>query len=160
MARETGACQRRSFDNRLPELQRWNACRLFGSLRLSLTQPALPLPAGKLLGAFGAGWQVVLDRVAPSADMAEAALQPVLATVTRLGPGHGAPPVQLGFAPDAVVPNAEQVADICQVAAASPASVPATPAGGCHCVHICARASWTPFLPNAAVCMAVQCGRG
>ncbi len=114
--------------------------------------------AGKLLGAFGAGWQVVLDRVAPSPDMAEAALQPVLATVTRLGPGHGAPPVQLGFAPSAVGPNAEQIADVCQVAAASPTClrVPRPLEGAivrmCQPKHL--------FCQTQECAWPLQCGRG
>lgn len=81
----------------------------------AVNQGGLLPPAGKLLGAFGAGWQVVLDQVPPTADMAGATLQPILATVARLGPNYGAPPVQVGFQPEAGMPNAEQLADICQV---------------------------------------------
>ena len=73
--------------------------------------------AGKLLVAFRSGWRLQLQRVPPTPDMAASPLQPVLATATRLDPAqqHQAPPVELGFGPDASVPNAEHLADILKV---------------------------------------------
>ena len=73
--------------------------------------------AGRLLGAFGAGWRVQLARVPPTPDMAYADVQPVLAIVTRAAAEQqdAAPPIELHCGPDAAAPNAQQLADICKV---------------------------------------------
>ncbi len=44
--------------------------------------------AGALLGAFGAGWRLSLQRVPPSADMAASPLQPLLAIAVRGAPAE------------------------------------------------------------------------
>lgn len=41
------------------------------------------LYAAKLLSTFGAGWDISIDRVPPSSDMASSPLQPLLVTVVR-----------------------------------------------------------------------------
>lgn len=70
-----------------------------------------------MLSVFQSGWAISLDKVPPSPDMAGSPLQPVLATVKRTEQAELASSVQLSFGHDPASPNAEQLADICQVLA-------------------------------------------
>ncbi len=89
--------------------------------------------AGALLGAFGAGWHLSLQRVPPSADMAASPLQPLLAVAVRgalaeppsagrgeaEGGGDGAPKcVDAGDGAAAAACAAPQPVELCFRAAA------------------------------------------